>query len=63
MNKVQVNKEHYQFKNYLNKKRWMSIWYQLNEVLSLEPESILEIGQGAGLFLSLIHISEPTRPY
>jgi len=50
MNKVQVNKEHYQFKNYLNKKRWMSIWYQLNEVLSLEPESILEIGQGAGLF-------------
>ena len=41
----QVPKEHY-FKNYDTKERWMSYWYQINEVLKLNPENVLEIGIG-----------------
>ena len=41
----QVPKEHY-FKNYDTKERWMSYWYQINEILKLNPENVLEIGVG-----------------
>lgn len=48
--KKQVEKEHYDFSKYMGKRRWCSIWHQLDEVLKLEPETILEIGPGPGLF-------------
>ena len=33
------------------------------EIYSLTPESLAQIGNTSGYILSLIHISEPTRPY
>ena len=48
--KKQVNKNHYQFENYMTKARWNSVWHQLDEVLRLKPETVLEIGPGAGVF-------------
>ena len=54
MRQKQVNKEHYSFDKYICKQRWMSIWHQLNEVLSLSPSSILEIGPGPGLFKAMV---------
>ena len=52
----QVDKEHYYFNAYVDKKRWMSFWYQFNEILSLNPVSILEIGPGPGLFKGLAEL-------
>ncbi len=50
----QVEKTHYNFHNYVNKKRWMSIYCQLCEVSSLSPGNVLEIGIGSGVFKVLI---------
>ena len=56
MREKQIDISNYNFDTYINKKRWISIWYQLNEVLSLNPKKVLEIGTGAGIFKALIHI-------
>lgn len=41
----QVPKEHY-FKGYDTKERWMSYWYQINEVLRTKARKVLEAGVG-----------------
>ena len=46
----QVSKGHYKFKSYMDKGRWISVWHQLNEVIKLDPETVLEVGPGPGLF-------------
>lgn len=50
MNQKQVDKHHYRFSKYVHKRRWISIYHQLDEVLALEPETVLELGPGPGLF-------------
>lgn len=42
----QVDKSHYCFKNYLSKKRWISLWHQINEIISVGSNNVLEIGPG-----------------
>ncbi len=48
--KKQVDKNHYDFNRYLSKERWCSMWHQLDEIQKLNPERVLEIGPGLGLF-------------
>lgn len=43
---AQVSPDHYLSQKYDSKERWVSYWYQINEVLSLNPRNVLEIGVG-----------------
>ena len=49
----QVDKSHYEFGKYVHKRRWASMWHQLDEVIKLNPERVLEVGPGPGLFKSM----------
>lgn len=46
----QVDKSHYEFGTYMSKRRWVSVWHQLDEVIKLDPKRVLEVGPGPGLF-------------
>ena len=43
--KIQVPKEHY-YNNYDDLQRWISYYYQIDNILKLNPKSVLEIGVG-----------------
>jgi ubiquinone/menaquinone biosynthesis C-methylase UbiE len=53
LHKKQVEQSHYEFKKYITKPRWSSVWHQLNEVFSVSPSQVLEIGPGSGIFKEL----------
>jgi len=44
----QVEPEHYLIQYYDNKERFISYWHQINEIITLKPQTILEIGMGNG---------------
>ncbi len=50
MDRKQVSKDHYDFGGYLSKSRWASIWHQIAEVNASNPDRVLEIGPGIGVF-------------
>lgn len=43
---TQVPRSHYFNLKYDTKERWISYWYQIHEVFSLNPKKILEVGIG-----------------
>ena len=49
----QVDKAHYEFGKYVHKRRWASMWHQLDEVIKLKAERVLEVGPGPGLFKAM----------
>jgi len=55
-----MNPNQYNFGKYNNIERWSSYWHQINEVLSLRPESVLVIGKGDGIVPEVLkkHIQE-----
>ncbi len=42
----QINKKRYNFRKYCAINRWCGYWHQLNEIISSEAKSVLEIGLG-----------------
>ena len=46
--KPQVSEGQYLFKNYDTKERWMSYWYQIDQVLNAGGRNILEVVPGNG---------------
>ena len=45
---TQVPKEHYRFESYTDFDRWASYYFQIREILALQPASMLEVGTGDG---------------
>jgi len=45
----QVHEEQYFKKSYNAKNRWISYWYQINQVLECDSDSVCEIGIGNGI--------------
>jgi len=46
--KLQVEPNHYFNKSYDSKERFISYWHQINEIIKLNPKTVLEIGVGNG---------------
>ena len=46
--KPQVKPNHYFINSYDSKGRFISYWYQINEIIKLNPKKVLEIGIGNG---------------
>jgi ubiquinone/menaquinone biosynthesis C-methylase UbiE len=60
----QVNKDHYSFNRYFFKERWMSYWYQVNEICKRpEIESVLDIGPGTTFLHDVLKIHQPNITY
>lgn len=62
--KKQVSKEHYSFEQYFYKGRWMSYWYQTNEITSRpDIKSVLDIGPGTNFLRNVVNIVRPDIEY
>ncbi len=49
-----IHASQYLFENYVDLSRWVSYYYQLEEVLELEPANILVIGTGDGIVVDIL---------
>jgi len=45
----QVDVTHYNFGKYVPKTRWIAFYHQIDEIISIKPSSILEVGVGSGV--------------
>ena len=54
MTEPQVDKSHYAFERYAFEGRFVSYYWQLKEVLALQPRSVLEVGAGDRVFGNFI---------
>jgi SAM-dependent methyltransferase len=50
----QVPKDHYQFQTYTGFDRWASYFFQIREILAVDPSSMLEVGTGDGFLRRFI---------
>ncbi|MHB1170110.1 MAG: class I SAM-dependent methyltransferase [Longimicrobiales bacterium] len=50
MTAPQVSTSHYEFRRYIDKPRWNSIWHQIETVNDLGGGRVLEVGPGPGVF-------------
>ena len=55
----QIDKSHYQFGKYSFEGRFVSYYWQLKEVLDLNPSSVLEVGVGDQVFGNFIKNNTP----
>ena len=44
-----IPKDYYSFESYNSKNRILTYWYQITEIISTKPKSVLEIGIGSGM--------------
>ena len=57
----QVDKSHYAFSRYVGFDRWASYHTQIKETLLLQPESVLEIGLGDGVYRNYLESQTKVR--
>ncbi|MDR2490120.1 MAG: class I SAM-dependent methyltransferase [Spirochaetaceae bacterium] len=50
----QVNAAHYDFAAYVSKARWNSFYHQIYEIITAEPQSVLEVGIGPGVIKAIL---------
>lgn len=50
----QVDKKHYLFNRYCYPDRWASYYYQIQEIIALNPKNVLEVGVGDGVLKNYI---------
>jgi SAM-dependent methyltransferase len=50
----QVDVSHYSFSRYVDRARWQSLWCQIDEILSVKPSRVLEVGKGAGILGAIL---------
>lgn len=51
---MKIIKEQYLHREYNTPRRWMSYWYQIQEILDRKPHKLLEIGKGNGIVTNYI---------
>lgn len=49
-----IEKNYYNFSKYVTQERFTTYWYQVVEILKINPDSVLEIGIGTGVVKDII---------
>ncbi len=54
MQQAEIHQDYYKFSEYVSLDRFNTYWFQINEVLNLEPKTVAEIGVGTGVVKYLV---------
>lgn len=54
VHQAQVEISHYRFDKYMHKRRWASLWHQIDEILKKNIKSVLEVGPGSRLLATIL---------